>query len=94
MQIHLTDFLTDSTPMFMAALWNLLIEVQTSPAGIPQNFVEEKVEMCRAKEGDTHALTERDCRQRLDKIHERECSERSDRGGGRRNWKRWSTDDG
>ena len=84
MQINLTGFLTDSTPIFMAALWNLLIEAQTSPAGIPQSFVEEKKEeMRRAKEGDTRALGERDRRQRLDEIRDRERSERSDRGGGR-----------
>jgi hypothetical protein len=39
--------------------------------------------MRRAKEGDTRALIDRDRRQRLDEIHDRECSERSDRGGGR-----------
>jgi serine/arginine repetitive matrix protein 1 len=83
-QICLTGFLTDSTPVFMAALWNLLTEAQTSPAGIPQSFVEEKKEEMRcAKEGDTRALTERDRRQRLDEIRDRERSERSDRGGGR-----------
>ncbi|KAF8504818.1 PWI domain-containing protein, partial [Russula emetica] len=50
MQINLTGFLTDSTPAFMVALWNLLIEAQTSPAGIPHSFVEEKKEeMRRAK---------------------------------------------
>ncbi|KAH9067552.1 PWI domain-containing protein, partial [Lactarius vividus] len=54
MQINLTGFLTDSTPVFMAALWNLLIEAQTSPAGIPRSFVEEKKEeMRRANQGDT-----------------------------------------
>jgi hypothetical protein len=93
MQIHLTGFLTDSTPVFMAALWNLQIEVQTSPAGIPQSFVEEKkVETRRAKQGDTRALTERDRKQKLDEIRELERSEKSDRGGGRRNWKRRSTE--
>jgi serine/arginine repetitive matrix protein 1 len=77
----------------MAALWNLPVEVQISPAGIPQSFVEEKkVEMHRAEEGDTRALRQRDRRQRLDEIRERERSERSERGGGRRNWKRWSTE--
>ncbi|KAI9510302.1 PWI domain-containing protein, partial [Russula earlei] len=50
MQINLTGFLTDSTPTFMLALWNLLIEAQASPAGIPRSFVEEKKEeMRRAK---------------------------------------------
>ncbi len=84
MQINLTGFLTDSTPAFMVALWNLLIEAQNSPAGIPQSFVEEKKEeMRRAKEGDTRVLVERDRRHRLDEIRERERSERSERGGGR-----------
>lgn len=84
MQINLTGFLTDSTPAFMVALWNLLIEAQASPAGIPRSFVEEKKEeMRRAKESDTHALAERDRRMRLDDIRERERSERSERGGGR-----------
>ncbi|KAN0125559.1 hypothetical protein V8E52_000766 [Russula decolorans] len=84
MQINLTGFLTDSTPAFMVALWNLLIEAQASPAGIPRSFVEEKKEeMRRAQEGDTRALTERDRRMRLDDIRERERSERSERGGGR-----------
>ncbi|KAI0251213.1 PWI domain-containing protein, partial [Lactifluus subvellereus] len=50
MQINLTGFLTDSTPAFMVALWDLLIEAQASPAGIPRSFVEEKKEeMRRAK---------------------------------------------
>jgi PWI domain len=84
MQINLTGFLTDSTPAFMVALWNLLIEAQASPAGIPHSFVEEKKEeMRRAKEGDTRALAERDRRMRLDDIRERERSERTERGGGR-----------
>ena len=84
MQINLTGFLTDSTSAFMVALWNLLIEAQASPAGIPRSFVEEKKEeMRRAKEGDTRALTERDRRMRLDEVRERERSERVDRGGGR-----------
>ena len=84
MQINLTGFLTDSTPAFMLALWNLLIEAQASPAGIPRSFVEEKKEeMRRAKEGDSRALAERDRRVRLDDIRERERSERPERGGGR-----------
>ena len=84
MQINLTGFLTDSTPAFMVALWNLLIEAQASPAGIPRSFVEEKKEeMRRAKEGDTRALAERDRRMRLEDVRERERSERSERGGGR-----------
>ena len=67
MQINLTGFLTNSTPDFMVALWALLLEAQDSPAGVPRTFVEEKKEeMRKAREGDTHALDERDRRARLD----------------------------
>jgi serine/arginine repetitive matrix protein 1 len=83
MQINLTGFLTDSTPVFMAALWNLLIEAQTSLAFHKVSWKRIRKKYGIAKEGDTRALTERDRRQRLDKIRNRERSERSDRGGGR-----------
>jgi len=82
MQINLTGFLTKSTPVFMSALWELLIEAQDSPAGIPRTFVEEKKEeMRRAKEGDTHALEERERRMRLDEIREKEREGRGNGGG-------------
>ncbi|KAH7928639.1 PWI domain-containing protein [Leucogyrophana mollusca] len=42
MQINLTGFLTNSTPSSMSALWNLLLEAQDSPAGVPRTLVEEK----------------------------------------------------
>ena len=47
MQINLTGFLTNNTPAFMSALWNLLLEAQDSPAGVPRTFVEEKKEEMR-----------------------------------------------
>ncbi|KAM5543455.1 hypothetical protein V8D89_002706 [Ganoderma adspersum] len=69
MQINLTGFLTGSTPAFMTALWNLLLEAQDSPAGVPRTFVEEKKEeMRQARAGDTRAIEERDRRARLDEI--------------------------
>ncbi|KAI0718747.1 hypothetical protein C8T65DRAFT_761911 [Cerioporus squamosus] len=81
MQINLTGFLTSSTPAFMSALWNLLLEAQDSPAGVPRTFVEEKKEeMRQAKAGDTRAFEERDRRARLDEIR---ANEREARGGGR-----------
>ncbi|KAH7913108.1 PWI domain-containing protein, partial [Hygrophoropsis aurantiaca] len=81
MQINLTGFLTNSTPSFMSALWNLLLEAQDSPAGVPKTFVEEKKEeMRKAREGDSRAIDERDRRVRLDEIRQ---NERGGRGGGR-----------
>ncbi|KAI0763188.1 PWI domain-containing protein, partial [Irpex lacteus] len=54
MQINLTGFLTKDTPVFMTALWKLLIEAQESAAGVPQSMVEaKKQEMRNAKAGDT-----------------------------------------
>ncbi|KAI0760514.1 PWI domain-containing protein, partial [Fomes fomentarius] len=81
MQINLTGFLTNSTPAFMSALWNLLLEAQDSPAGVPRTFVEEKKqEMRQVRAGDTRAIEERDRRARLDEVR---TSEREARGGGR-----------
>ncbi|RPD74099.1 PWI domain-containing protein, partial [Lentinus tigrinus ALCF2SS1-7] len=81
MQINLTGFLTANTPAFMSALWNLLLEAQESPAGVPRTFVEEKKEeMRQARAGDSRAFEERDRRARLDEIR---ASEREPRGGGR-----------
>lgn len=81
MQINLTGFLTKSTPAFMSALWQLLLEAQESPAGVPRTFVEEKkAEMRQAKAGDSRAIEERDRRARLDDIRN---SERDARGGAR-----------
>ena len=81
MQINLTGFLTTNTPAFMTALWNLLLEAQDSPAGVPRTFVEEKKEeMRQARTGDSRAFEERDRRARLDEIR---ANEREARGGGR-----------
>ncbi|KIM70671.1 hypothetical protein SCLCIDRAFT_76017, partial [Scleroderma citrinum Foug A] len=50
MQINLTGFLTSSTPAFMTALWDLLLESQDSPGGVPTSMVEaKKEELRRAK---------------------------------------------
>ncbi len=81
MQINLMGFLTSKTAEFMSSLWNLLLEAQTSTAGVPKTFLEEKKEeMRRAAAKDSHAIEERDRRSRFDEIRERE---RSERGGGR-----------
>ncbi|EGO03892.1 hypothetical protein SERLA73DRAFT_158340, partial [Serpula lacrymans var. lacrymans S7.3] len=80
MQINLTGFLTNSTSSFMIALWNLLLEAQESPAGVPRTFVEEKKEeMRKAKEGDTRALNERDRRARLDDVRQNDRASRPSR---------------
>jgi len=70
----------------MVALWKLLLEAQDSPAGVPRTFVEEKKEeMRKAREGDTHALDERDRRARLDdyKSNDRSGFRGGARGRGR-----------
>ncbi|OBZ67857.1 hypothetical protein A0H81_12256 [Grifola frondosa] len=81
MQINLTGFLTKNAPVFMTALWNLLLEAQESPAGVPRTFVEQKKEeMRQSKAGDTRALEERDRRVRLDEIRQNERDARGGRG--------------
>lgn len=84
MQINLTGFLTKDTPAFMTALWNLLLEAQTDVTGVPRTFVEEKkLEMRRAREGDTRAIDERDRRLRLDEIRDGDRGRGGFRGRGR-----------
>lgn len=59
MQINLTGFLESKTPVFMSALWGLLLDAQNSPAGVPSSFVQEKKEELRLKhEADDRALAE------------------------------------
>ncbi|KNZ80113.1 PWI domain-containing protein [Termitomyces sp. J132] len=61
MQINLTGFLTKDTPVFMTALWKLLLEAQDDVAGVPRTFVEEKkAEMRRNRENGTRAIDESD----------------------------------
>ncbi|KIM46751.1 hypothetical protein M413DRAFT_40460, partial [Hebeloma cylindrosporum] len=63
MQINLTGFLNKDTPVFMDALWKLLLEAQEDVTGVPRTFLEQKKEeMRKAREGDTRALDERDRR--------------------------------
>ncbi|KAF9476945.1 PWI domain-containing protein, partial [Pholiota conissans] len=47
MQINLTGFLTKDTPVFMDALWKLLLEAQQDVTGVPRTFVEQKKEEMR-----------------------------------------------
>jgi serine/arginine repetitive matrix protein 1 len=41
MQIQLTPFLDADAPAFMQQLWDLLLEAQEAPNGIPQSLVEQ-----------------------------------------------------
>ncbi|KAG5339757.1 hypothetical protein C0989_003655 [Termitomyces sp. Mn162] len=76
MQINLTGFLTKDTPVFMTALWKLLLEAQDDVAGVPRTFVEEKkAEMRRNRENGTRAIDESDRRHRLDEIRDGERGE-------------------
>lgn len=77
MQINLTGFLTTKTLAFMSSLWNLLLEAQDSPGGIPISFVEaKKEELRKANAFDSRAFQERDRRAQLDDIRDKERGER------------------
>ncbi|KAI9335283.1 hypothetical protein BDR26DRAFT_1009330 [Obelidium mucronatum] len=43
LQISLTEFLAKDTPVFVKALWDLLLSAQESVGGIPKVFLEEKM---------------------------------------------------
>ncbi|KAK6997451.1 PWI domain-containing protein, partial [Favolaschia claudopus] len=63
MQLSLTAFLAKDAPVFMTALWSLLLEAQAEISGVPRTFVEEKKdELRRARQDDTRAFDERDRR--------------------------------
>lgn len=75
MQINLTGFLTKTTPEFMSALWELLLDAQDSPGGVPKALVEQKkAEMRNANKKDEKVLEER---RRLDDIREKERGQRA-----------------
>ncbi|KAJ2718813.1 Serine/arginine repetitive matrix protein 1 [Coemansia sp. Benny D115] len=49
MQVNLTGFLEGKTQGFMQSLWEVLLEAQESPTGIPESFIRNKVEELRVK---------------------------------------------
>ncbi|KAI7832054.1 PWI domain-containing protein [Kickxella alabastrina] len=49
MQVNLTGFLESKTQDFMQSLWEVLVEAQKSPGGIPESFIKTKVEELRIK---------------------------------------------
>jgi hypothetical protein len=49
MQINLTGFLEDNAPIFVLELWKLIQSAETSPMGIPPEFLEMEKEAIRKK---------------------------------------------
>ncbi|KAJ7202873.1 PWI domain-containing protein, partial [Mycena pura] len=47
LQLSLQAFLAGDAPLFMSALWSLLLEAQNEVTGVPRTFVEEKKEEMR-----------------------------------------------
>ncbi|KAJ1837801.1 Serine/arginine repetitive matrix protein 1, partial [Coemansia sp. RSA 486] len=44
MQVNLTGFFEAKTQEFMQNLWKVLLEAQKSPGGIPESFIQKKIE--------------------------------------------------
>ncbi|KAJ1900775.1 Serine/arginine repetitive matrix protein 1, partial [Coemansia sp. IMI 209127] len=44
MQVNLTGFLESTTQEFMQSLWKVLLEAQRSPGGIPESFIQQKID--------------------------------------------------
>ncbi|KAJ2804345.1 Serine/arginine repetitive matrix protein 1 [Coemansia guatemalensis] len=43
-QVNLTGFLEDKTQAFMQSLWSVLLEAQKSKGGVPESFIQNKIE--------------------------------------------------
>lgn len=71
-QIHLTGFLEKNSPIFMQELWDLLLDAQENPTGIPTKFIEEKKEELRRKKIEEEKIRKRLERERLQESAARE----------------------
>ncbi|KAJ1769714.1 hypothetical protein IW138_003739 [Coemansia sp. RSA 986] len=49
MQVNLTGFLESKTQEFMQGLWKVLLEAQKSTTGIPESFIQKKIEELKQK---------------------------------------------
>ncbi|KAI9500616.1 PWI domain-containing protein [Coemansia spiralis] len=49
MQVNLTGFFESKTQEFMQSLWKVLLEAQKSPGGIPESFIQNKIEELKRK---------------------------------------------
>jgi hypothetical protein len=49
LQLNLDGFLEADSPQFVSDLWKLLISAQTSPGGIPAEFLEQKKAQLRQR---------------------------------------------
>eukprot|EP01134_Creolimax_fragrantissima_P002967 CFRG2967T1 len=58
MQINLTGFMESKTKIFMKELWTHFISAQSSPHGIPQEFLERKADEMRAKKEESDRIRE------------------------------------
>ncbi|KAJ2547078.1 hypothetical protein EV175_005360 [Coemansia sp. RSA 1933] len=49
MQVNLTGFLESKTSEFMQSLWKVLLEAQKSPGGVPESFIQKKIDELKQK---------------------------------------------
>ncbi|KAK4698191.1 serine/arginine repetitive matrix protein 1, partial [Phenoliferia sp. Uapishka_3] len=84
LQLLLTGFLEKKTPIFMQALWGLLLSAQKNPLKVPTELLEEKKKEMKEREAQ-EAIKRRNEESNgsaLDDIRRRERDERDGRGGG------------
>ncbi|KAJ1819931.1 Serine/arginine repetitive matrix protein 1 [Coemansia sp. RSA 2599] len=56
MQVNLTGFFEAKTQDFMQSLWRVLLEAQKSPGGIPESFIQKKIEELKRQRDEQDAL--------------------------------------
>ncbi|KAJ2609795.1 hypothetical protein H4S08_003905 [Coemansia sp. RSA 1365] len=66
-QVNLTGFLEDKTQEFMQSLWSVLLEAQKSQGGVPESFIQTKIEELK-KRPDTLGIMDIEAEAHLDII--------------------------
>ncbi|PIA18321.1 PWI domain-containing protein [Coemansia reversa NRRL 1564] len=56
-QVNLTGFLEDKTQEFMQSLWSVLLEAQKSKGGVPESFIQNKIEELKKRRDEQDQAT-------------------------------------
>lgn len=78
MSLLLTGFLEKKTPVFMLALWTLLLSAQSNPLRVPTEILEEKKREMQAREA-AEGIRRREEEVRMGKLQDMRGRERGER---------------
>ncbi|KAJ2081895.1 separin protein [Coemansia sp. RSA 988] len=84
-QVNLTGFLEDKTQEFMQSLWSVLLEAQKSNGGVPESFIQDKIEELK-KRRDEQDRAVAGIRASNNRLQEQTSRPRTTRSGRRSRW--------